>query len=368
MPDLAKKLRGSLPQATIDARRLIMSAKNPSCVRLRAMLMAGVDPGKAVTQVFGVDVPSEQSQFALRQGNTFETTLYQNGAARLLAGLQDCGALGVADVRVLNLGQIAGLNSPKATTRHRAIQRAIAETNRAIISRATGDPNAPHVILQAHLRLPLGDGDEVVVRPDALYARETDITYRVAEVKSFPELHHLTDEHDVATTCAQAGVYAVALQEVATSLQILHPIAAEAALVFRRAGTMNPSVTIQQIARDIATARRMLEQRPRKLSEIAAMLGPGESLDQGRNLLRLPANFVGGCRSFCPLWQVCLDEARDAGRPAVLGANVEEIVAAVGTVERARQLMHGAQPLNDIERVVQRRLQAGLDHLQEAVA
>jgi hypothetical protein len=156
--------------------------------------------------------------------------------------------------------------------------------------------------------------------------------------------------------------------EVHRRLGIGHQVQGEAALIFRRPGTMAPAVTVQRIDRDVATAERMLEQRPSKLAEVVALLGPGQSLDNPRNILRLSANFVGACRSFCPLWHVCLNEARRCGRPAALGTQVEELVASVGTFRRAQELMHGATPSNDVELHVQRRLHAGLHHLREATS
>ncbi|TGE02439.1 hypothetical protein [Methylobacterium nonmethylotrophicum] len=369
MHDVAKNLRGILPHANIDARRLVLSAKNPSCVRLRAILMSGIAPATLVHEVFGFSVSAEQSGFALRQGSSFEAQLYANGAARLIASLQDAGLLGPSRVSVLNINNIPGLNSSDARIRRMAQRSAIKVTEQAIAARAAGRANAPNLILQANLRLSLGTGgEEVILRPDVLYARGNDPVYRVGEAKSFSDLAHLTDEQDVATAAAQAGVYTVGLEEVMRSAGVHHTILTEAALIFRRPGSMNAVTTLQSIDRDIATARRMLAQRPRSLSDVVQILGPGKALDQAGNVLQLPSTFMGGCRSFCPLWQVCLNEARAASSPRALGTSVEELVGAVGSVRRARELMHGAPPGNPVEADIQRRLQEGMTELQRAVA
>jgi hypothetical protein len=104
MRNLAADLRGSLRHNAIDARRVTMAAKNASCVRLRAMVMTGVDPNAVARDVFGIPDNSKQSGFALRQGNAFELAQARNGAARLLKALQEAQIIGQDDVRVLDLG------------------------------------------------------------------------------------------------------------------------------------------------------------------------------------------------------------------------------------------------------------------------
>ena len=369
MPNLAADLRGSLHYSAIDARRVTMAAKNASCVRLRAMVMVGVDPNKVAEGVFGIPANSEQSGFALRQGNAFERAQARNGAARLLEALQEANILDAADVRLLDLGQIQGLTSPSGLLRVRARRRAVAETEAALRSKIAGNADAPNVILQAHLALPLGDDSEqAMVRPDVLIARATETIYRVGEIKSFAALRHLTDEQDVASAAAQSGVYGIALETALRRLGSPLAVPTEAALVFRKPGGFNAEPTLQRIDRDIETARRMLDQRPRSLREVAQILGIGQALDSQANVFRLPSNFTGTCRSFCPMWQVCLNEARRQGAPSVLGKDVEEAIGALGTIERARELLAGAAPANDMECDIQRHLLAYRDEWREAVA
>jgi hypothetical protein len=367
MRELATRVRGSLPYSTIDARRVTMAAKNPACSRLRAMVMAGVDPNAVARDVFGIPDNSSQSGFALRQGNAFERAQARQGATRLIEALKEAGVLGENDVRVLDLSELPGLNSPSERIRTRARRQAIIDTERALRSKIQGETTAPNIILQAHLRLPLGDdAEEAIVRPDALIAKTSDPMYRVGEIKSFASIRHLTDEQDVASAAAQSGVYAVTLEATLQRLGYSNRVAPEAVLVFRKPGGFNAEPTLQRIDRDIEAARRMLDQRPRSLQEIAHMLGAGQALDKQANILRLPSNFVGGCRSFCPMWQVCLNEGRHLNAPAVLGNDVEDAIGALGNTQRARELLAGATPANDIERDIQRRLRGFRAELQEA--
>lgn len=261
------------------------------------------------------------------------------------------------------------MNSPNPHLRARAQRRAVAETDRALRSKDSGRADAPNVILQAQLPLPLGEnGEEAIVRPDALIARSTEAMYRVGEVKSFPALRHLTDEQDVASAAAQSGVYAIALEAALRRLGSSKPVPADAALVFRKPGGFNAEPTLQRIGRDIETARRMLDQRPRSLQEVENILGAGQTLDTQASILKLPSNFTGACRSFCPMWQVCLNEGRRQGTPSVLGKDVEDAISALGNTQRARELMNGAAPSNELEREIQRRLVAYQNELQESVA
>jgi hypothetical protein len=167
--------------------------------------------------------------------------------------------------------------------------------------------------------------------------------YRVGEVKSFAALRHLTDEQDVASAAAQSGVYGIALETALRRLGSPAAVPTEAALVFRKPGGFNAEPTLQRIDRDIETARRMLDQRPRSLREIGDILGRGQALDTPANVLRLPANFTGTCRSFCPMWQVCLNEARRQSAPSVLGKDVEEAIGALGTIEQRRGVYPGSR-------------------------
>ena len=367
MSNLAASIRGSLHPIGIDARGVSMIAKNTSCLRLHAMVIAGVDPNAVARDVFGLPDNSQQSSFALRQGNAFERAQYRNGAARLLQALRQAGILGTEDVRVLDLSQLPGSNSSSPEARKRARQRAIIETDRALRLKLARKIDAPNVIIQALLRLPLwDDGQEATVRPDVLIARSGAAMYQVGEIKSFPALRHLTDEQDVASAAAQCGVYGLALESTLRRLGSGEAVPTEAVLVLRKPGSFNSKPILQSIARDIATARCVLEQSPRSVQEIETVLGPDRALDTQANVRRLPAKFISACRSFCPIWQVCLDQSRQQGAPSLLGLDVEEVIGALNNTQRARELLRGAAPANELESDLQRRLLAYQSELRNA--
>jgi hypothetical protein len=367
MRTLAETLRGALKGRSVDARRIMQAAKNPGCTLARAALFAGIDMDAMVRGAFGAALDnSRQSPFALRQGTAFERQLSENGAARLVDALMKKGLLGPSETRVRHLGDAKELRSQNACIREAAIRRAIAETEREIQRKAEGDPTAPNVLLQAYLPTQLAeDGVVVVLRADALIARDGMRAYRIGEMKSFPVLHHNTDPRDVAAAAAQAGVYAVALEACMHRMGLAHPVPTDAILILRRVGSFSAEPVMQTIERDIDVARRMLEQRPRTLADVAAILGPAQALDNPANILKLPRNFTGACRSFCPMAKVCQQLAVANGEPGSVSNRLAEVVGGMRT-DRALALLRGGTAETRAEAEVQQRLRRTVDALQKA--
>jgi hypothetical protein len=104
-------------------------------------------------------------------------------------------------------------------------------------------------------------------------------------------------------------------------------------LILKSVGSLNAAPTLQPIQRDIDFARRMLAQRPRTLAEVSAILGPGEGLDKAANILKLPRNFMGSCRSFCPMAKVCQNLAVAEGHPASVSNNLADLIGHVEQTE-----------------------------------
>jgi hypothetical protein len=148
--------------------------------------------------IFAPGFSEEQSRFALAKGTRFETVQTDNGAARLLATLQDAGILGPTDLAVRDLkAETAGIANKKA-----AMHRAMVLTDDILRRKAAGDPSAPQVVLQAALAIPLGSGESACVRPDILAARNEESMYRPGDVKSYAFMHHLTEQQDVGQAAA----------------------------------------------------------------------------------------------------------------------------------------------------------------------
>jgi hypothetical protein len=251
----AASLRGSLPSDSLDARAVVRLAKNTRCQRLAALTLVGSSPGKAMDHIFAPGFLEEQSRFSLLKGNRFETVQTDNGAARLLASLQDAGVTGPTDLAVRDLkDETSGIANKKA-----AMQRAMALTDDILRCKAAGDPSAPNVVLQAALGIPLGSGELACVRPDILVARQGEPMYRPGDMKSYAFVHHLTEQQDVGQAAAQIGVYGMALERRLQHLGIQLQIPTDGVIVMVRPGGLQSVAKLQNIERDISTARRIID-------------------------------------------------------------------------------------------------------------
>jgi hypothetical protein len=367
MGTIAETLRGTLKEKTVDARRIMQAAKNPACALSRAAMLAGIDMAEMVLTAFREPLDNtHQSPFAIRQGNAFERRLSDNGAARLIDALVQKGFLGKTETRVRHLGDGKDLRSSNQAVRMAAIRHAIAETDRELRRKAVSDPAAYNVLLQAHLPIRLADdGVIAILRADALIAPDASRSYMIGEIKSFPALHHNTDGRDVEAAAAQAGVYTVALEERLRRLGLAVAVPTSGILILRSVTGLLAEPTLQTIDRDIDFARRMLAQRPRTLQEVAAILGPGEGLDKAANILKLPRNFTGACRSFCPMTRVCHNLAVQEHSAAAVSDGLREIIGGMKT-DRAVALLRGALPADAEEAEVQQRLISVHKSLQKA--
>jgi hypothetical protein len=362
----AEILRGTLKEHTVDARRIMQAAKNPACAISRTAMLVGIDMEEMALRAFGSALESHLSPFAIRQGNTFERRITENGASRLIDALVKEGILGPTETRVRHLGDNKDLRSRDVQIRRAAVRHAIAETDRELKRKCENRPGAFNVLLQGHIPIQLADdGVVAVLRADALIARDAAPAYMIGEIKSFPALHHNTDTKDVQAAAAQAGVYAVGLEDRMGYLGLTVGVPKTSILILKSVGSLNAAPSMQPIDRDIDFARRMLAQRPRTLAEVTAILGPGEGLDKAGNILKLPRNFMGACRSFCPMAKVCQNLAVAEGHPASVSNNLADLIGPMKT-DRALALLQGAQAANQEEADVQQRLLAARAALQKA--
>lgn len=350
----AASLRGNLPRASLDARAIVRLAKNPHCQRLTALTLVGSSPDKVMNHVFGVHVRESQSRFALAKGVRFENIQCENGAARLLASLQDASIISSTDLAVRDLKkETGGIRNKKA-----AMQRAIELTDEILKCKAKGDPSAPNVMLQAALGVPLGTGEQACVRPDILVSRTNEPMYRPGDMKSYSFLHSFTDQQDVSQASAQVGVYGMALERRLQYLNINARVPTDGIIVMVRPGGLQSVAKLQNIERDISVALRIIDIRPRTLVEVAAAIGGSDmKLDNKMAILRLRPCYNGRCRTFCALHDICRGEATTQDNPALLGEDAEALFSAAGcTISRVAQLVAGAVPVTPDEAALQKRM------------
>jgi hypothetical protein len=365
------RLRGGLPDEPLGAREVEHAARNPGCLRLQALTVAGVSPKTAAKAIYREDPREGRSPFAIATGNTFEAQLLGDGAARLLTAYRDAERLALADSKLLALPQRAPGNSPEALRRRRE------ETRVALRRKLGGEPGAPNLIVKPRLALNVA-GVEYGVEPDILVAADAESFYRPVEIKSAYDRGGKTDAADLRGALRQAAVEVQALREELVRLGVpprdaLGLVPPTSDLLLRVPGTMFPSLRAGvDVAKELFSIRRFQRDAARVLEtteEAVRAAGSGASLAKPEALDHVPNNFLPSCAEFCPLARRCRAEATKRGEPAILGVAAREALAPAGDLRRARELAlgQGDPPRSPEEANLAARLQTARQALREVV-
>jgi hypothetical protein len=357
--DRTQRLRGSLAAEEPGARGLERVARNPGCERLRSLTIANIKPATAVEKVYG-EVPEEgQSPFALSAGNLFEELLYENGAQRLLELYRRQGRLGPSDTKVV----IVPDHAPG--TRAEDMARREALTRRILRMKLGGDRRAPNVVVKPRLAVRLV-GEDHFIEPDAIVAADDDPFYRPVEIKSYADRRGKTEQSDLRSGLRQAAVAAVALRQFRERLGAGHLdgrverfVPAICDLVLKRPGSFGATLNANTIEGEVASIERAIDESPRNLAELEALLeaiGPGASLDDPEVLNAVPHRYEPGCKEHCAMHRICKAQAMREGDPVVLGERAQEELAPAGSLGRVYELLGGAEPRTPEEAELQRRL------------
>jgi hypothetical protein len=358
------RLRGALDPEEPGARGIERVARNPDCLRLRALTIAGIKPATAATILGGVDREG-QSPFALTLGQRFERQLLQNGAANLLALYRNVGHLNPTEAKVVAIDELAPGTSAAGRSRRQS------ETRRVIEAKLRGDPLAPNVVIKPRLTVSLV-GVPHPIEPDFLVAADNDRFYRVGELKSYPDRGGKTDQSDIRSACRQAAVGVLGLREMLALLGVrnIEQVAtADADLVLRVTGLFVPTLQRQAIRGEVDSILRAIADAPTNLDELEALLPPGATLDDPAILTAVPNHYRPSCKEHCGLWEQCRGQALAVRHPVVLGDMAAEKLAAAGSIDRALDLMAGtgAPPRNPAEAALAEELQAAQVMLRRAV-
>lgn len=334
------RLRGSLPPEEPGARGLERVGRNPACQRLRAMTMVGISPSTAVAEIFGDALQEGQSPFAILTGNKFEAFLFESGAARLLDLYRRANRLAPAECKVINVEETA----PEATDLN--LHRRAALTRKLLRMKASGDPQAPNLIIKPRIAVNLiGEGHFVV--PDALVASDGDRVYRPVEVKSYPDRAGKTDPADIRSACRQAAVGAVAirqelmLQKIGVSY-LEQPVCD---LILRQPGSFGATLRSMPIEGEVDSLERIINEAPRNIDELEDLLssiGQGAALSDSSVLDAIPNNYIPSCREHCALAKRCKQQSIASGDPVLIGLRAREVFAAAGSIGRVIELLDGA--------------------------
>jgi hypothetical protein len=358
------RLRGALSPEEPGARGIEHVARNPDCLRLRALTIAGITPATAVEILGGVDREG-QSPFAITLGQRFEKQLLENGGANLLALYRKLDHLNVTEAKVVDIAALAPGTSSTARGRRER------ETRRALDAKLRRDPLAPNLVIKPRLNVSLA-GVSHPIEPDFLVAADNDRFYRVGELKSYPDRGGKTDQSDIRSACRLAAVGVIGLRESLTDLGARHVeqlATPDADLVLRVTGFFLPTLHRQAIWGEVDSIVRAIAEAPTNLNELEALLPPEGSLDNPAVLASVPNHYRPSCKEHCGLWENCRRQALAARHPIVLGDLAAEKLAAVGSIDRALDLMKGAgaPPRNAAEAALATELQAADAAFRRAV-
>jgi hypothetical protein len=311
-------------------------------MRLRALTIVGITPSTAATKVYGEANREGQSPFALAVGNQFERTLTQNGAALLLELYRSAGRLQLPESKIVNIPELVPGNPSDAAKMAAAMLRRRTETDRLLRMKLRGDPNAPNLIIKPRLTVQLV-GVEHPIEPDVLVAADNDRFYRPVEVKSYADRDGKTEAADIRSACRQAAVGAVGVRHALLRFGIddMSLVPPNGDLIFKKPGSMKATLREMTLRSELASLERAIDEAPRNLDELQALIEPNGSLDSPDVLDQLPNNYCSSCREHCALAARCKQEAIKSGDPAILGDRARELFASVGTVSRALDLLRG---------------------------
>jgi hypothetical protein len=320
----AAVLRGALPAGPLGARGLAQLATS-TCRRETAILAVGLTPDQ-VAAAWGLPDRPGISPFAAETGRRFEHTLLANSAARLIDLYQAAGRL-PGSPTVLDLTAVPA--TPEA------LSEATATTRRLVAARAAGR-DAPEVIIQGRLPIPVGDTTQVI-QPDLLVAEPDQAgTYRVVEIKAHRDRGGHTDPTTVAAAALQlaAGTLALAAADAPTT-----PMGD---LVLRAAQPPGASLHPLDITGELrALATRLGSLRTEVEHAHTAADGPLSDQAAAR---RIPHTYLNACWGRCALAPTCARQAHEAGSITVVSATASITLPGLDGVMDAVAVAAGTNP------------------------
>ncbi len=346
-------------------RRLEQYATNPEC---EANVLSAVHdiPMDEVARDLGLTPKVGQSPFAIRRGQNFERSLFDDEALRLRKALIEKKVLpenasGFVDLRTKkNGGEFATLE---------ASRQAFLQLLKRFVE-ATGEARLrlPAIVASPGLAVP---GRAIL--PDGLFAVDVltvhpqpppkPIYLRVGEIKVYPDRGGFTSSTELAATRAQAGLYLHVLRTELELLGLAGQVEASGFgfLVLTRPGSNQPSVRAGEDLRFQAARAEIAFER---LRAAAALVVPPDDAakEVPRPRLELIARaskrYGDRCLGSCELPDYCHTQALATGDASALGEDVARLLGAI-SLHRALELLRGADAQTAAEIDFQRRASKG---------
>ena len=325
-------------------RRFEQWANNPHCAANAASAILNI-PMTAVVRAEGGLAKFGQSPFALARGKSFERAMFKDKAAVLRAELTACGVLssastGFADFRFTQNGGPCGkLDDALNGTIKWLKELTAGRINRAIAASAT--IRIPGGVMLPHATL--------CIDAIAVTVRNRKPTLIVGEIKVYPDRGGYTDNMQLATSRAQAGMYVHGLRLAIDAAKLSTKISVDSTgfLVLSKIGSNRISVRHNEDFSGQADRARaglsMLSAVAQKLD-----LTPSTGLPVIQNAA---VSYCEACVEFCERADICRARADAMGDGAVLGDEVQQFLGDVG-LDRVRALAEGASPANQQEKEI----------------
>jgi hypothetical protein len=365
IPRSTAQLRATLRAEGLGARGIERAARNPDCLRLQALALAAVTPATAARMVYGETVEQGYSPLALAAGRKFESFLFANNGRELVALYVRAGRLAAntdAASSVCDLHQrVPGQSDEALRARHRL-------TLELVQRRLAGDRSAPTVLLRPRLSMSVLDRAHDI-EPDALVADPSGSHYRVVEIKAYPDREGKTSSVDLRGACRQAAVGVVALGQALRALGARDPSeTAWCDLILSVPGPLAASLRPMPIPSEVESIERWLTRAPETFDRVTTLIDPGASLREAATLDAIPNCLRAQCREHCALSDRCTRAAVEAADPVLLGDRAREQLLPAGSLTRSLRLLRGqAEPANDDEAALARRLQTAFDSMRRVV-
>jgi len=329
-------------------RRFEQWARNPECEANATSAVLGV-PMADVAIREGLKPTMGQSPFALQRGHRFERLLFRDNAQVLRTELEEAGVLpaeppGFTDLRLRPLGGTCrDLEEARGHTLDllgSLAREGLASTGPSLVAGAT-------ICVPGRAMLP-----EAILVVDALVMRRTNghPELVVGEIKTYPDRGGYTDRVELAGARAQSGVYVHGLTEILRENGWADrvKVSTNGFLVLTKPGSNRASVRADEDLRYQAErAARGLE----KLRALAQQLTPSGSppSDPIAAVIDAPIQYEEACIRFCDRASGCFARDLAAARPSILGDDVARLIGPM-SLDRVRELLHGAQPKTHGER------------------
>jgi len=329
------RLRGGLAAVEVGARGIESVARNTGCIRLRAIVIAGLTPTEVIKHVFGMQ-PDIMSPFAMTLSQAYERRLLDNGGSSLLTAYREKQLLTQSEVKISPVRDHAPGDSGFACH-----QRAL-ETQRLVDMKLRGDPLAPNLILNPRLPLMLV-GVTHPIELDYMVASDADAFYRVGVIKSYADRGGKTDKADIRAAFREATVGTLALRQHIASRGGEPELAGDRVdMILRAPGSFIPRLfPANRAESELASLMRALSAAPADLDEVERLVPANASFADRSVIDQLPNNYRSNCKEHCALWEHCRAQALSVGLPIILGDQAAEQLAAAGSISRAIALLDG---------------------------